>query len=334
MKILRKSTVTISTCFLRKEGLEKMKDFLEALAIVTVIVFVLCLFIPSKGTAPVNTNGVQTTEGVIVYRYVNVRTEASTASDDTIIGQLHFGDTVPIVAVGDEWTQIEFEGKEAYIINESVCSKWIMIDLSDFNWGKEYDSIKEFKAFIERANGSTKFAGCYIQVQRTFKENKHWKEITAALDEMKVPYGLYLYSSAKTQEDAAKEYENYLKLIDGVELKYNKYPFMVDLEGRGNQTEVIKYYNGILDDYVLYASASDMSYYGYYKLAKNYWIAHYGLCQVLPTKEYVEYDDAYTVLDNAVMWQVTSKGHEVLFGTKHLDVNVVSDEWIERYMAQ
>ena len=311
-----------------------MKDFFKALAIVTGIVVILCLFFPGKGAAPVNTGGVNNTDGLIVYKFVNVRTEPSTASDDTIIGQLHFGDTVQIIETGAEWTKILFEGKEAYIINDSVCAKWVMIDLSDFNWGKEYSSIEEFKAFIERANGSTKFAGCYIQVQRTFKENKYWKEITAALDEMEVPYGLYLYSSAKTQDAAAKEYENYLKLIDGVELKYNKYPFMVDLEGRGNQSEVIKYYNGKLDDYVVYANASDMSYYGYYKLAQNYWIAHYGLCQVLPTKEYVEYDHAYSALDNAVMWQVTSKGHDVLFGTKHLDVNVVSDEWIEKYMAQ
>lgn len=308
-----------------------MKDFIKALAIVMVFVFVLMIMPFSKGCAPVTTTGLKDNEGLIVYSVVNFRTEPTTEDDDNIICQIKFGETVEVLEKGDEWSKVQYNGKKGYIINESVSTDYVLIDLSDFNWGKEYKSIEQFKTFIERAKGSVKFVGCYIQVQRTLKENAHWKELTACLDEMDVPYGLYLYSGATTKDGAEKEYENFLKLIEGVELKNNIYPLMVDLEAKGNQSKVIEYYNETLDDYIVYANASDMSYYGYYKMVDQYWIAHYGLCQVLPTKEYTEYEDAYSVLDNAALWQVTSKGNEVFFGTSHLDVNVVSAEWLARY---
>ena len=229
-------------------------------------------------------------EGRIIYKSVNVRTEPSTESED--IGDIKLCDAVMVIANEGEWTKILYEGEEAYIISKSVSTHWIMIDVSDYNWGRkgEYDSVEEFKAFIANAKEATKFAGVYVQVQQTLRENTHWKELVTALDEMEVPYGLYIYSASKTGEAAKNEYENYLKLIEGVELKYNKYPFGVDLEKRGNQTDVIEYYNDILDDYVLYANASDM-----------------------------------------VTWQFTQTGYAAVFGTSHLDVNVVTDEWVENY---
>lgn len=307
-----------------------MKDFIKAIAIVTAFVTIL-MILPFKGCAPVNTVGVKDNEGLIVYSYVNFRTEANTDNDDNIICQIHFGETVTVLEKGKVWSKVQYGGKEGYIINESFTTEIVMLDVSDHNWGSEYKNIEQFKAFAERARGSVKFAGFYIQVQRTLKEIAHWKELTACLDEMGIPYGLYLYSGATTEEGAAEEHQNFLKLIKGVELKNNIYPLMVDLEGKGNQSEVIKYYNKTLDDYVVYANASDMYGYGYYKMAKSYWIAHYGLCQVLPTKDYVDYEDANSALDEAVMWQVTDDGNQVLFGTSHLDVNVVSAEWLARY---
>lgn len=272
-------------------------------------------------------------EGRIIYKSVNVRTEPSTESED--IGDLKLCDAVMVIANEGEWTKILYEGEEAYIISKSVSTHWIMIDVSDYNWGRkgEYDSVEEFKAFIANAKEATKFAGVYVQVQQTLRENTHWKELVTALDEMEVPYGLYIYSASKTGEAAKNEYENYLKLIEGVELKYNKYPFGVDLEKRGNQTDVIEYYNDILDDYVLYANASDMVTYGYYKLVPHIWVAHYDICDNIPTKSYVEecMDAKYDVLSGADMWQFTQTGYAAVFGTSHLDVNVVTDEWVENY---
>ena len=308
-----------------------MKDFLKAVLFVTVLFVLLFMLFPGEGTSSANDTGVMENEGIIVYKYVNFRSTPDSTNDDNIICKIYFGDTVDVVGVEGEWKKVIYDGQEGYLIGESVSEYYIMLDISDFNWGSEYDSIEEFKAFTERAKNSTKFVGYYIQVQRTFKENAHWKEITACLDEMGINYGLYLYSSATTQEGAAKEYESYLNIIDGVSLKYNKYPFMIDLEGVGNQTEVIKFYNSKLKDFILYAGASDMQNYGYYKLVDSYWIAHYGLCSVLPTQDYIYYENAKTVLNDADLWQFTSKGNKKLFGTEHLDVNIVSNDWYKKY---
>ena len=331
MKIHRKSTVTIDLFFYYGRMAKRMKDFLKALAIVMVFVTILMIVPFSEGCAPVTTNGVKDNEGLIVYKYVNLRSEPNTDSKKNIICQINFGETVDVLDKGDEWSKVQYGDKKGYIINESVSTDYVLIDLSDFNWGSEYKSIEQFKAFIERAQGSVKFVGCYIQVQRSQKENAHWKELTACLDEMGVPYGLYLYSGATTKDGAKKEYEKFLERIEGVELKNKIYPLMVDLEAKGNQSAVIEYYNDKVDDYIVYANASDMYGYGYYKMVEQYWIAHYNLCKVLPTKDYTEYKDAKTALADAALWQVTSKGNDVLFGTSHLDVNVVSAEWYARY---
>lgn len=301
------------------------KDLFAALIIVAVIIATLIFIFPSEGAEPVYP------VGTIVYSEVNFRTEPDTSNDGNIICQIHFGETVDVLEQGEEWTKVRYNGKEGYIINESVSVYKIIIDVSDYNWGSEYDSVDSFKAFIERAQSSTNFAGVYIQVQRTLRENAHWKELTVVLDEMDVPYGLYVYSGANTKSGAEKEYKNFLKLIEGVELKNNIYPLMLDVERNCDQSEVVKFYNGKVDDLIVYANASDMVSYGYYKLAPNYWVAHYDMCQVFPTKDYDCYDKAYTVLSDASLWQFTREGNAYFFGTTHLDVNVVSYEWYEKY---
>ena len=230
-RFLRKSTVTRKHCFLLKGRLREMKDFLKAVLFVTVLFVLLYMLFSVEGTSSADDHGVMENEGIIVYKYVNFRSTPDSTNDENIICKLYFGDIVDVVSVEGEWKKVIYDGQEGYLIGESFSEYYIMLDISDFNWGSEYKTIEEFKTFTERAKNSTKFVGYYIQVQRTFKENAHWKEITACLDEMGINYGLYLYSSATTQEGAAKEYESYLNIIDGVSLKYNKYPFMIDLEG-------------------------------------------------------------------------------------------------------
>jgi len=205
-----------------------------------------------------------------------------------------------------------------------------MCDNSDWNWGSEYKTIQEFREFTKRAMSCSKFAGYYIQVQRTFHINKHWKEITDVLDEMGVPYGLYIYPAASTRNGAEKEYAAYLKEIEGVALKNNVYPFMVDLENGHNQSEVVEYYKELYgDDLIVYANASTMYKYGYHKMVNDYWVAHYGIRYNIPVENYSKQDTSYTELD-PVIWQYTELGHKALFGTSHLDINVVSEDWLKR----
>lgn len=310
-----------------------LKNFIKAIIIVAVCIAACMMLFPNTDEMAGPANGVEADEGIIIFNPVNFRSTPDLSSDENIICQIKYGEVVKMLGLEGDFKKISYQGKVGYVIAESVCEYRIIIDLSDYNWGSEYDSIEEFREFIVNAKSRTKLSGVYLQVQRTFHENYMWKEMVAVLDELKMPYGLYLYSSANEKELAAEEYASYKKLIDGVEMKYNLLPFMVNLEQRGNQAEVVEYYNGILgNNYILYAGADDLKTYGYENMVDVYWLAHYGVCPSLPTKWNTEYDTTYSDLDRAVIWQFTDKGAAKLFGTKHLDVNVVSDEWYRKYV--
>ena len=48
----------------------------------------------------------------------NLRSEPSTASDDTIVGMLHNGEVLTRVAVGDNgWSQLEYNGQIVYAVS-------------------------------------------------------------------------------------------------------------------------------------------------------------------------------------------------------------------------
>ena len=48
----------------------------------------------------------------------NLRTEPSTASDDTIVGKLHNGEALTRIATGDNgWSQLEYNGQTVYAVS-------------------------------------------------------------------------------------------------------------------------------------------------------------------------------------------------------------------------
>ena len=272
---------------------------------------------------------VKLNEGLVVYTYVNFREEPTL--DGKIIDEICFGEKVEVIEKVENWYKVKFDGTVGYLIEDSVSMKKVLFDISDFNWGSEYGTIKEFKEFTKRAQKSCKFAGYYVQVTRSKQVNKNWQKIVKALDEMKVPYGLYMYPSGSTEESFKEEYAIYQKALEGVELKYNKYPFMLDLENGTDQTEVLEYVKSIYEnEFIVYANADAMNEYGYHEIAPQYWVAHYGIKINIPAKNYASNEEAIPGLEPAI-WQYTNKGCEELFGTNHLDINVVEDEWYERY---
>lgn len=57
-------------------------------------------------------------EQVTAKMETNLRTEPSTASDDTIVGMLHNGETLTRIAVGDNgWSQLEYNGQTVYAVS-------------------------------------------------------------------------------------------------------------------------------------------------------------------------------------------------------------------------
>lgn len=306
-----------------------MKKSLKDARKVTIIVAMLLLVTGLVLTFSNHLVWLNAEEGLVVYDPVNFRKKPSTESK--IIDEIDFGKKVRVLNEEDGWLKVKYDGNVGYVVSESVTMKRVMLDISDYNWGNEYNSIKEFKEFTERAQESTKFAGYYIQVLRADDINENWQEIVEALDEMKVPYGLYMYTSASTEKEFKVEYNHYEKLVTGVDLKYNKYPFMIDLENGKNQTEVIEYLQDNLgEEFVVYANANTMTQYGYHEMVEQYWVAHYEIRNNIPFQDYAMHEKAIVGLE-PVIWQYTNEGSDVLFGTTHLDVNVVDEDWYQKY---
>lgn len=268
--------------------------------------------------------------GVIMYEYVNFRSQPDMNSN--IICEIQYGTKVEVVSVDGDWVKIRYNGKTGYVVAESISTAKVVLDFSDFNWGSEFSSIEEFEAFMRLAQEKLNLGGVYVQVLRNNTENKHWKEMVQVLDKMKISYGLYNYTKATSEKAAKEQYRKFQQIIAGTSMKCNRFPFMIDLEGVGDQSDVLKFYNNELgDNYIVYANTSDMMSYGYYKKAPQFWIAHYGVEKNIPTKLYTEYPKGKTQLSEYAMWQFTSSGNVTLLGTNHLDMSVAKSWWIEKY---
>lgn len=216
----------------------------------------------------------------------------------------------------------------------------LIFDISDYNWGtnEEYSSIEEFQAFTQNAiSKCPRFGGYYVEVLQGTEQTKHWKEVCLALEEMHIPYGLYGYSRATTQEQALEELNALHKALRTVKLDYNVFPFMLDLEFKQNnkivdQNNVLHIYNKFYKkDFITYASAGIINQFNYDKNSKQIWVAHYNKTnQDLPNYNYDEVD-TYGI-NNIKAWQFTSRGHK-LFNTNHLDISVVNNDWFEKYYS-
>lgn len=319
--------------FYSTKGKIMKKELLKALLIVAAILLAVFAFYALFGSNAKNDHVVEDGEGVIIYESVNFRETPNIDTDKNIIGKLKLGDIVEVLGRDGEFVKIVADGKIGYVINESISDKYVMFDVSDYNWGSEYSSKESFIKFTENARKSCKFAGYYVQVQRGTGENEHWKTLVEALDEMEIPYGLYIYSRGTTASVAESEYEAFKTFIEDVPLKYNKYPLMIDLEYGGDQTGILDFYNEELgkSKYIVYSNASRMCEYGYHEMVDEYWVAHYEVANVIPYKYYAEYDDASQELADAKIWQYSDDGFKRLFGTDHLDLNIVTDGWYEKY---
>ena len=83
----------------------------KAIVVAVICVTVFLAVVAIIGS--ISTAHVSTVDGVIVYEYVNVRTEADSENDNNIITQLYRGDIVKIIAYEGEWTKILYNDEEA-----------------------------------------------------------------------------------------------------------------------------------------------------------------------------------------------------------------------------
>lgn len=69
------------------------------------------------------------------------------------------------------------------------------------------------------------------------QEDKKWKRNADECTRLGIPFGTYLYSYAKTEEESRSEAAHVLKLIAGYKLSY---PVYIDLEEAGTESHAVK----------------------------------------------------------------------------------------------
>lgn len=268
--------------------------------------------------------------------YVNFRSEPK-AGPDYIKGKIENGAVVEILEDGDTYSSVSYNGETGYIVNESfekISSQIVIFDVSDHNWGLEYSSKEEYREFLRNAQNNCNFGGVYIQVQNSTRESSHWKTLVEVHEEEKIPYGLYFYTEALTKNEIESDYNKFVKRCNSnkIEMEYKLFPQMIDIE-KGNQTECLKYMNEVCkDEYIFYSGANKIVDYKYYNYTKNIWVAHYDLTHSpIPNDPYEGRIGSKQGFIPKI-WQYAQIGNETLFGTAHLDVNIVNEEWYRSFV--
>lgn len=117
-----------------------------------------------------------------------------------------------------------------------------------------------------------------------------------------IPFGVYLYSYAKSIDEAKSEAAHVLRLIAPYKNKLS-YPVYLDLEEQGTENGCIEracVFGDIIENEGLWC--------GIY--ANEYWFNHYignGLDRF--TKWVAKYSDTFPNVNNVDIWQYSSKGH-------------------------
>ena len=119
-----------------------MKKSLKDARKVTIIVAMLLLVTGLVLTFSNHLVWLNAEEGLVVYDPVNFRKKPSTESK--IIDEIDFGKKVRVLNEEDGWLKVKYDGNVGYVVSESVTMKRVILDISDYNWGNEYNSIKEF----------------------------------------------------------------------------------------------------------------------------------------------------------------------------------------------
>lgn len=151
--------------------------------------------------------------------------------------------------------------------------------------------------------------------------DNRFEEYIKSIKELKIPYGIYLYSYAENKQEALKE----AKFTEEVIKKYELTPTLgvyYDIEEfyvRGSKVNFTKeQYQKIIETYIDYLKDYNVSVYTYSKLYKNKFNEE--------TKKYVtwiaQYNYTFNYQDNYNMWQYTNTGKIDGINT-NVDINVM-----------
>lgn len=170
--------------------------------------------------------------------------------------------------------------------------KKILIDVS--SWQGKIDWEKA-KPYIDGA-----IIRCGFGSDTTKYDDKQFKRNANECTRLGIPFGVYIYSYAKTKDEAKSEAAHVLHLIKGYKLSY---PVYLDLEEDGTQ-------NGAAERAIIFGDIIEKAGYwcGIYANL-NWWNNYLKKDLERFTKWVAQYNDKCTFTGTHLdMWQYTSKG--------------------------
>jgi GH25 family lysozyme M1 (1,4-beta-N-acetylmuramidase) len=145
-----------------------------------------------------------------------------------------------------------------------------------------------------------------------------WKTNVEACVKYNIPFGVYLYSYANTEEKAASEAQHVLRLIDGY---YPQLPIFYDMEDK-IQAALTNEERGKIAE--IFCDAISNAGYEVGIYANKNWWSNYLTDSAFDNQSWyrwvAQYNSSCTYSGNYVMWQYSDAGSLDGVGTK-LDVN-------------
>ena len=165
-----------------------------------------------------------------------------------------------------------------------------VIDVSYHNGTINWDSVKA--AGIDGA-----IIRCGYGSDMASQDDKQWKRNADECTRLGIPFGVYLYSYAKTDAQAKSEAEHVLRLIKGYKLSY---PVYYDLEEHGTES-------GAVGRARIFCEAIEAAGYWVGVYANKNWWDNY-LTGLTEYTRWVARYNSTLGMDNVDMWQYTSDG--------------------------
>ena len=187
---------------------------------------------------------------------------------------------------------------------------------------KKIIDISSYQGVIDFTKVKEEVDGVILRIGFGYKtQDSKLEEYIKQIKELKIPYGIYLYSYAENKEEAIREAKFTKELIKKYDLK-PKLGIYYDIEEfyvKGQKVNFTKdVYQKIIEGYINYLKDYNVSVYTYAKLYK------YKLND--ETRKYVtwiaQYNYSFNYQDSYKIWQYTSGGTVDGINTK-VDMNVM-----------
>ena len=186
---------------------------------------------------------------------------------------------------------------------------------------KKIIDISSFQGVIDFTKVKREVDGIIVRIGYGTHIDSKFEEYIKQIKELKIPYGIYLYSYAENKEEAIKEAKFTEELIKKYDLN-PKLGIYYDIEEIYIKGEKIYFtselYQKVIETYIKYLKNYDVSVYTYSKLY-NYKLNK-------KTKKYVtwiaQYNYTFNYQETYKMWQYTNKGKIDGIDT-NVDINVM-----------